>query len=184
MMALVTGGAASGKSVFAERLACSLSTQRTYLATMSRDGAGAQERIAKHRAQRRDGHFTTIECAGSLVLDEARRADAKGVALLDDVGNLVSCALFPPTGAKAEASDVLARLDREFSSLAEQFAHVVVVGNSVGAAGETFSDFSGEWARLVGSLCCCMAARCDCVVEVTAGMPLVVKGRLPDGGQL
>lgn len=66
MNVLVTGGAASGKSAFAERLACSLSPKRTYLATMRPQGAEAQRRIAKHRAQREGLGFCTVECGASL----------------------------------------------------------------------------------------------------------------------
>ena len=179
MNVLVTGGSASGKSVFAERLTCRLSPRRTYLATMSSEGREARERIARHRAQRADQGFTTIECVGTLEDSQLQAHEEGGVVLLDDVGNLVANALFAPDGSMADADEVLKRLESEVCALADRFDHVVVVGNEVGAEGRSGADGTETWARLMGSLCCRIAAWSDLVVEVVAGCPVVVKGELP-----
>ncbi|MBQ9068329.1 MAG: bifunctional adenosylcobinamide kinase/adenosylcobinamide-phosphate guanylyltransferase [Eggerthellaceae bacterium] len=178
MIALVTGGAASGKSAYAEQLACDLSPVRTYLATMAPGGEEAQTRIDRHRAQRAGGHFATIERTGTLLGEAPTPQAASGVLLLDDVGNLVSNALFGADGSVADAGMVLDRLDAEFAQLAGAYAHVVVVGNEVGSDGVFFTDENGTWVRLVGSLCCRIAARSDMVVEVVAGVPYAAKGTL------
>ena len=176
MIALVTGGAASGKSAYAEHLACSMSLQRTYVATMAPMGQEAAERIARHRAQRADAGFSTIELLGTLA-GAAPSADAcEGVALIDDVGNLVSCALFDGNGAASGIDSVVARLLREFDELVRCFAHVVVVGNQVGCDGQDYADATMQWIRAAGKLCCGIASRCDQVIEVVAGQPLYVKG--------
>ena len=60
MRALVVGGAGSGKSAFAEKLACTLGTKRTYLATMSSSGAEARARIKRHRDQRANLGYVEI----------------------------------------------------------------------------------------------------------------------------
>lgn len=179
MNVLVTGGSASGKSVFAERLACRLSPQRTYLATMAGKGREAHERIARHRAQRADKGFVTIECLGTLRVSQLQARDGGGVALLDDVGNLVANALFASDGSMAVAGEVLTRLEQEVCALADGFDHVVIVGNEVGAEGCTGSEGTVAWVRLMGALCCRIAAWSDLVVEVVAGCPVVVKGDLP-----
>ena len=188
MIVLVTGGAASGKSAYAEALACSMSPVRTYVATMQNDSDEAAERVERHRAQRVGAGFETVEVCGSLhhiaptanaFSGEALGERAVGVALLDDIGNLVSNALFAADGTMANADDVLARLIREFNDFAAQYAHVVVVGNEVGASGRQFDASTEAWVHVVGSLCCAIAARCDLVVEVVAGQPNVVKGTVP-----
>ena len=208
MIALVTGGAASGKSAYAEALACSLSPVRTYVATMANDSVEAMERIEKHRAQRACAGFETIEVCGSLccvapaveampagsfpreavpiqtapkeaAFKEAKQNDTAGVILLDDIGNLVSNALFATDGTMADVDDVLVRLTEEFDDLTAQYAHVVVVGNEVGASGQRFDAATATWVRVVGSLCCAIAARSDTVVEVVAGCPNVLKGLEP-----
>lgn len=94
MNVLITGGAGSGKSAYAEQLAASLSATRTYLATMVNTSPEASNRINRHRQQRAELDFATIECPDSL--PNARRLGSRcnGVVLLDDLGNLVANALF------------------------------------------------------------------------------------------
>ncbi len=204
MIALVTGGAASGKSAYAEALACGMSPVRTYVATMQNDSAEAAARVEKHRRQRTDAGFETIEICGSLrhvaptahaLPKEVQDKQAAGVVLLDDIGNLVSNAVFATEGTMtntddstmantddstmANTDDVLARLIREFDDLAAQYAHVVVVGNEVGASGQQFDAATEAWVRVVGNLCRAIAAQSDIVVEVVAGQPNVVKGTAP-----
>ena len=64
MLTLVVGGAASGKSAYAEALVLrSAAARRIYLATMSAGGEEARRRIEKHRAMRGAGKgFETVEC--------------------------------------------------------------------------------------------------------------------------
>ena len=178
MKALVTGGAASGKSAFAERLACQLSDRRIYLATMASRGREAQARIRRHRSQRAGLGFATVECAGSVPSALCGQT-ADDVVLLDDLGNLVAQALFDEQGTMANPSAVLHRLERELCALADAHAHVVLVGNEVGSSGPSPYPTTNDWIRLMGTLNCRMAARFDMVVEVACGCPNVLKGDLP-----
>lgn len=173
MNVLVSGGAASGKSAYAEQLACKLSERRTYLATMASNGAEARTRIKRHRAQRAAGNFATVECAGAL---PQQRFD--GVVMLDDLGNLVAQALFAEDGTMANPDEVLERLSREVETLFVQSEHVVVVANEVGAEGRPAYEGTRTWVQLMGALACKVAAQADAVVEVVTGIPCVVKGAL------
>lgn len=177
MKALVIGGAGSGKSSFAERLACSLGTNRTYLATMRASGSEAQTRIRRHKAQREGLHFKTIECQGTLPqLVEPGEAD--DVVLLDDLGNLVADALFLPDGTMCDPTATLDRIADEVLTLAVTCENLVVVGNDVGSVGRYADASTNAWIQLMGTLCCRIAARFDVVVEVVCGQPLLVKGEL------
>ena len=66
MMVLVTGGASSGKSAFAEDLALRLPGPHYYFAAMKPYGEEAERRIARHRDLRAGKGFTTVECHGGL----------------------------------------------------------------------------------------------------------------------
>jgi adenosylcobinamide kinase/adenosylcobinamide-phosphate guanylyltransferase len=57
MLVLITGGARSGKSSFAEQYAARLGQQGIYIATAQAYDAEMKERIALHRRQREDGKF-------------------------------------------------------------------------------------------------------------------------------
>lgn len=137
MTILVSGGAASGKSAFAERLALSLSDwacgcadcnrsprcNRTllYIATMEPYGTEAAARIARHRSQRREKGFVTVErytdLAGLAVVpsDAAAPADTEGLSenavpldstvLLEDLGNLCANELYSPNGSGYSRTD-------------------------------------------------------------------------------
>lgn len=179
MKALVVGGSGSGKSAFAESLACALSPTRTYVATMRASGTEARARIQKHRQQRAGKRFALIECADSLGLATRGTTTDKGVVLLDDLGNLVSNALFDENGTMQGPASVFDRLEQEVFELAARYDHTVVVGNETGSEGAYASDTTLAWVRLNGALCCAIAAEFDTVVEVAAGIPCVVKGRLP-----
>ena len=61
VIVLVTGGASSGKSAFAEALALSLPGPHWYVASMRAEGAEAQARIERHRHQRAGKGFRTME---------------------------------------------------------------------------------------------------------------------------
>lgn len=182
MRALVVGGAGSGKSAFAESLACSLSATRTYLATMEQSSTEARERIRKHRLQRQGLGFKTIECARELPTSPWSNRDPRnpeGVALLDDLGNLVANALFRPDGSMANATNTLEHLHGQIRALSKGWEHVVVVGNEAGAEPSPSSEATRAWVWLQGALCCAVAADFDTVVEVVAGVPQIVKGELP-----
>lgn len=179
MRALVVGGSGSGKSAFSERLCCTLGSPRTYVATMATDGQEARMRIERHRAQRADLGFSTIERTSSLAGCEPDPTAASGVLLLDDLGNLAANALFSPDGTMADPHEVLERLAAEVIGLTGRFRHAVVVGNLVGSEGRPSYPTTEAWVRLVGALCCRLARSFDTVVEVTAGVATPVKGVLP-----
>ena len=103
MMFLVTGGANSGKSAYAEQLCMGLGGRRVYLAAMRPSGREGRERVSKHRSLRAGKGFEAIECYESFpaAVDDPR---VKGAAvLLECLGNVVANELFSgpfePAGA-------------------------------------------------------------------------------------
>src|SRR5581483_4711329 len=87
VITLVLGGARSGKSVVAERLAAAAPQPVTYVATAcAGDDLDHAARIAVHRA-RRDPSWTTVE-AGAALVDALRTA--RGTVLVDSIGTWVA----------------------------------------------------------------------------------------------
>ena len=70
MLVLYAGGSASGKSEAAEAAAAAAAREAKrpliYLATMKRGGREAAARIEKHRAQRAEKGFVTVEKARAV----------------------------------------------------------------------------------------------------------------------
>ena len=170
MLTLVVGGAASGKSAYAERLVLQTALPRYYLATMQVWDAECAARVEKHRRMRAEKQFETLECPLHL---GTVRLPARGTALLEDLGNLTANELYDPAGAdEAAASAILDGLDR----LAAQCEHLVVVSNEVFSGG---ADYAGDTDRYLNALAQvnnALAARADAVVRVVCGIPVYYKG--------
>ena len=101
MLTLVLGGAASGKSEYAESLVLRTIGPRYYLATMQVWDAECAARVEKHRKMRAAKQFETVECPLHL---EKVRLPARGTALLEDLGNLAANELYDPAGAGEDAA--------------------------------------------------------------------------------
>jgi adenosylcobinamide kinase/adenosylcobinamide-phosphate guanylyltransferase len=79
---LVLGGARSGKSTFAERLAATSGSSVTFIATATASDEEMRERIAQHRATR-PARWQTIEEPLDIALAVRRAAELADVLLLD-----------------------------------------------------------------------------------------------------
>jgi len=188
---LVTGGARSGKSAFAERRALALASTDhpprtvTYVATAVAVDAEMAGRIARHRA-RRPGAWRTVEAPETLAAAVIDACGRPGVVLVDCLGVWVTNRLMalgdpeaPDADAAAwwEAAEVLeASLAAELTALCDAAmagpADVLLVTNEVGFGlvpptplGRAFRDLLGRCSQLV-------ASRADAVHLVVAGIAI------------
>ncbi len=190
MRVLVTGGSASGKSAFAEKIACSLPTPHIYLATMRPFGEDGRRRVARHRELRRDRDFLTVECYEryeGLSLCESLGRDVSGATvLIECVGNIVANVQFGEMGDSEALTcgsfvDALAeKVVAGIESIAAQCANTVVVTNEVGADGIAYPVETQDYIRALGAVGCRLAAEFDAVYEVAAACPCALK--TPKGG--
>ena len=170
MLTLVVGGAASGKSEYAERLVLQTALPRYYLATMQVWDAECAARVEKHRRMRAEKQFETLECPLHL---GTVRLPARGTALLEDLGNLTANELYDPAGAGETAvSAILDGLDR----LAAQCEHLVVVSNEVFSGGANCAGDTDRYLKALAQVNNALAARADAVVRVVCGIPVYHKG--------
>lgn len=172
-ISLVLGGAASGKSVFAERLAAASGRPLTYIATAQAHDGEMAAKIEAHRA-RRGNTWTTVEAPHDL--PHALGAVRPGRQVLLDC---VTLWLSNRLGAGADPATLAGPLVTALSRCASP---VVVVSNELGLGlvpehplGRVFRDLQGTVNQAI-------AAQADTVVFVAAGLPLVLKGTLPTGG--
>ena len=172
MTALIIGGAASGKSDYAERLLLRLSgdAQRIYVATMEPYGAEASARIAKHRQARADRGFVTLERFTNLA---GLRVPAKSAVLLEDLGNLCANELYSPQGMRDGAE--IAILEG-VTRLREQCAHLLIVSNEIFCGGTAYQGDTSRYLRLLARLHRKIAENADAVCEISCGIPIYYKG--------
>ena len=170
MLTLVIGGAASGKSAFAESLCLCAPLPRTYLATMQVWDAECAARVAKHRAMWAEKQFDTVECP--LHLDRLT-LPRRGTVLLEDLGNLAANELYDPAGAGENAAKAILH---GLESLAAQCENLIVVSNEVFSGGADYAGDTGRYLLALAQVNNAFAARADNVVRVVCGIPVYHKG--------
>ena len=170
MLTLVIGGAASGKSEYAESLVLRSTLPRYYLATMQVWDAECAARVAKHRAMRAQKQFATVECPQNLHLV---RLPQQGTALLEDLGNLAANELYDPDGAGTETA---AAILRGIDKMLLQCDSLIVVSNEVFSGGADYAGDTDRYLRALAAVNNAAAARADRVVRVVCGIPVYYKG--------
>lgn len=165
-LTLVLGGARSGKSLYAENLLAG-EAHPVYLATGQAFDAEMAERIRLHR-DRRPAPWSTVE--EPLELATALEAEARpGRALL------VDCLTLWISNLLLASRDVDAAADGLTAALNGLACPVVFVASEVGlgivpdnALARAFRDHAGRLNQII-------AARCQKVAFVAAGLPLILK---------
>lgn len=171
-LTLVLGGAASGKSDYAERLVKATKRPMLYIATAQSFDAEMDDKITRHQARRGDG-WRTIE-APLDAADAFDCADENEVVLFDCATMWLSNQLFAETNL-GDAETTF------FNAVADCSAPVVVVSNEVGAGIVPENALARRFRQAQGELNQRIAQRADLVATVMAGLPLALKGTLPDG---
>ncbi len=166
---LVIGGARSGKSRFAESLA---HNPKFYLATAQAFDDEMRERIAKHQIDR-DAEWTTFDTPIDLVATLQHCDGPRHYILID-------CLTLWLSNLMLSELDWEAELEKLILALGALRADVALVSNEVGmgvvpdnALARSFRDAQGITNQSVAEIA-------ECVVLMTAGLPLSLKGELPE----
>ncbi len=182
---LVTGGAKSGKSAFAEQLAEQSGGRLGYIATAQAGDEEMRQRIIKHQ-ERRDSRWQTLEepLRPSTLITAGETRSAYDVLLLDCLTVLISNILLSqPLNWDAPTPDALLSLEclvmAEIEALAraaENFSgHLIMVTNEVGFGIVPLSPLARFFRDCAGRTNQRLAARADSVYLVVAGLPLCLK---------
>lgn len=171
MLTLITGGSASGKSAFAENFSVLHRTgSLLYIATMMPFDDECRIRIARHREQRADKGFSTIECYTNLA---AVTVLPHSTVLLECLSNLTANEQYAPDGVGADQAEeaILTGIHH----LCMQASHVVVVSNEIFSDGVSYDESTQHYIQILGNLNRRLAAQADNVIEVVCGIPVIHK---------
>ena len=168
MKELILGGARSGKSAFAQQRAVASGLPVIYLATAEAHDAEMTARIARHRADRPTDWGLVEE---PLALAAALRTHAALDRCL-----LVDCLTLWLSNLLAAGDK---RLEAEISALAHTLpmlpGQVLLVSNEVGQGIVPANPLARRFRDQAGLLHQSIAACCDRVTFVIAGLPLTLK---------
>ena len=191
----VLGGARSGKSAFAERLAALRQAQAggrvLYVATAEALDADMERRIANHR-QQRPPEWDTLEEPLHLASALPDALQGYDTCLLDCLTLWVSNMLLgmegrphpnpPPEGEGINAEEeILAAARRLMEAYEQSPATWIVVSNEVGLGVVPPSRLGAAYRDALGRVNQAVAARADKVYFMVAGLALEMKslGALP-----
>lgn len=173
MRTLILGGARSGKSALAERLASDSGREVVYIATAQAGDAEMAARIAHHRARRPQQWLCVEE---PLHLADVLRDHAR-----DDRCILVDCLTLWLSNllGDADMQGFERERDRLLKVLPDLPGNVLLVSNEVGLGIVPMGELTRRFVDEAGRLHQAIAALSERVVLVAAGLPLVLKGTLP-----
>lgn len=173
---LILGGARSGKSAYAEKLAGQLGRRVLYIATAEAKDAEMAERIAAHR-QARPAHWQTLEAPQQVAAALATIDSEPEVLLLDCLTLLVSnivLALEGQTQAVIEAA-VQTEINHLVAVHVERKIPLIVVSNEVGLGLVPPSSLGRLYRDVLGRANQHLAAQAGRVLFMVAGLPMIVK---------
>ncbi|WP_321879204.1 bifunctional adenosylcobinamide kinase/adenosylcobinamide-phosphate guanylyltransferase [Paraburkholderia bannensis] len=177
-LTFIVGGARSGKSAYAERLAAESGLPVTYIATAAvPEGAHAdaefQARIGHHRA-RRPAHWGLVEASLDLAgaLDAAAAA---GHCVLIDCLTLWLATLLCPPDSESPRPDWRERIDAFAAACERARGTVLIVSNEIGMGVVPMGAATRLYVDELGRLNQRIAALADRATLVAAGLPLVLK---------
>ena len=170
MKTLVLGGVRSGKSGFAEDLAAATGVAISYIATAEARDSEMRDRIEAHRARRPanwQNHEETIRLAQVL----RAQAQADGCLLIDCLSLWLTNLLL--------ADDANCQ-EREIDALLEFLprcpGELILVSTESNLGVVPMGELSRRYCDRVGLLHQQVAAHCDRVVLIVAGLPHYLKG--------
>lgn len=164
---LITGGARSGKSSYAEKKALELSDNPVYLATSRIWDDEFRERVTRHR-ERRGPQWTNVEEEKFL-----SRHDFTGRVVLVDCLTLWATNFFYDLDGDIDAA--LEALKKEFDSLVLQDTTFLLVTNEIGMGGTSENGLQRRFTDLQGWMNQYVASKADEVVLMVSGIPVKIK---------
>ncbi|AJW99500.1 bifunctional adenosylcobinamide kinase/adenosylcobinamide-phosphate guanylyltransferase [Burkholderia gladioli] len=174
-LTFVLGGARSGKSAHAERLAAASGHAVTYVATARVVGdAEFDRRIAHHRA-RRPADWALVEAPEALAEAIAALDDPAACVLVDCLTLWLAGLLCPPDGAAVDEATLAARVATLEDALRASRAQVIVVSNEIGLGVIPLGAETRRYVDELGRLNQRIAALATHVTLVVAGLPMRVK---------
>lgn len=169
-LTVVLGGAASGKSAFAENLLLTSGLAPVYLATSRCLDDEIKLKIDIHRSRRCDG-WMNYEADLTLGPVLQRLNISQGV--------LVDCATMWLSNQILDGHDLAQAQSTLLADLNGSPAPVIIVSNEVGHGIVPDNRLARTFREAQGRLNIALAAQADLAVMVVAGLPQVLKGQMP-----
>ena len=178
MNILISGGCKNGKSSYAQELAVKLagkSKPRIYFATMIPHDGEDDERIEKHREDRKNLGFRTVEC-GKNISQAAKNLEPESVVLFDSLTALVANEMFDGRtdfdSLEAEEEKITKKIQEELEILMKHASSVIFVSDTIFNDGKIYDRMTELYRRILAKTEQFTAKNCDRVVEMTGKLKI------------
>lgn len=184
MIILVTGGARSGKSTFAESLCKAQDNKTAYIATSVPFDDEFRMRVKKHQ-EMRPSDWTTYEIYDEVYKKINEIAVAHQTVILDCVTLMVNNLMFKENRdydqiTNDEVEKLEAEIRMQFSKLLQEVKktslYFVIVTNEIGLAPVAGNRLTRIYTDIIGRINQLIAKESDEVYFVVSGIPMKIKG--------
>ena len=190
---LILGGARSGKSGYAEKLAINSGKERIYIATAKVLDDEMKQRVSRHKKDRASSAWTTVEEPLALAKSLKKWAKPDSIILVDCLTMWITNLLseeeikeetneeaHPPTFTSSKSGGVcLARLHKEVEELLVCIntlpCDVIFVSNEVSMGIIPMGELTRQYVDEAGRLHQQLAQQVENVILMVAGLPHKIK---------
>ena len=179
---MVTGGARSGKSEFAEQYVLHYAPKCDYIATAEVLDQEMAERVRLHRQRRNDGRWVNHEAPYEAYKTFASLGEETGAVLFDCLTIYMANLLYGKNAPDPDKVDFLQRCEYVYGEIDKLLAAardcgkiVVFVTNEVGSGIVPNTPVGREYRDLAGWVNQRVAAACDKVYLCVAGQAVDMK---------
>ena len=167
MIYYITGGERSGKSSYAQNLACQLSENPIYIATSRIWDADHQKRIDRHKNDR-DNRWTSIEEE-----KEISKHIKPNTTLVIDCVTLWLTNFFVDNNNDAQIALTLAK--QEFEKFKDTQANIIIISNEIGMGVHAQTHIGRKFTELQGWMNQHIAKHAQKATFMVSGIPLTLK---------
>ncbi len=169
----ITGGARSGKSDFALKLAELIKGKRLYIATAEALDDEMTERIKKHKKERGNNWDTFEEPI--KIADVIKRNKRYDVILLDCLTLWISNLMHKKAGVRGQGPGVRKAIKELITACKKPKANIIIVSNEVGLGIVPDNKLARQFRDIAGMANQKIAEAADEVYFMVSGIPMRVK---------
>ena len=174
---MITGGARSGKSSYAQTLAEKSAEKVLFVATAEARDDEMRQRIEAHKANR-PFSWTTLETPTDVGKNIRENVKKNKVVLLDCITLLVN-AIFNKFGENLDEKEIEEAVIKEIDELIDCMKNLesdfIIVTNEVGLGLVPANEAGRFYRDILGKANSMLAAACDEVYLMVSGLPVKVK---------
>ena len=178
---LITGGARSGKSRFAQELAIRVNESVLFVATAQAGDEEMQERIQRHK-KARPASWNTLEATTNIGSQISQEIAGTRVVIIDCIALLVNnifSQYSDPNGEQTAASLIEEKVIGEINELVECInktdARFIIVTNEIGLGLVPISRIGRLYRDVMGKANQRLAQEAEEVYLMVAGLPVQIK---------